>query len=271
MRSDRFRCPRPSSVLGLCLSLVLAASCGSGGGSGDQGEWTEVHARLQTIGDRGITAEDDVPFALDRLENGSTRERVVAAWALGMIRHTGAEPKLREALDDKDANVRSNALGALLKLGPADWVDLLARGLADKDPFVQQSTLSQMSDPTPGALIEPISALLLKSEDELVRIGAADALGEARGDEVAEALAHGAADAAEDVRVHVAFALGKIESRAAIPVLASLLEDPSWEVRANAVQALGKYREPDALEAVRGMLDDPNGSVRAVAASIVGG
>ncbi len=272
MRSNRFRCPRPSSVLGLCLSLVLAAGCGSGGsGSGNQGEWTEAHQRLQTIGDRGSTAEDDVPFALDRLEHGSASERVVAAWALGAIRHAGAEPKLREALDDKDANVRSNALGALLELGPADWVDVLARGLADKDPFVQQSTLSQMSDPTPRALVEPISALLVGSEDESVRIGAADALGEARGDGLAEALAQGAADAAKDVRVHVAFALGKIKNSAAIPVLASLLEDESWEVRANAVQALGKYREPDSLEAVRGMLDDPNGSVRAVAASIVDG
>ena len=141
------------------------------------------------------TAEDDVPFALDRLEHGSASERVVAAWALGAIRHAGAEPKLREALDDKDANVRSNALGALLELGPADWVDLLARGLADKDPFVQQSTLSQMPDLTPRVLIEPISALLVESDDEPVRIGAADALGEARGAGVAEALAHGAADA----------------------------------------------------------------------------
>jgi HEAT repeat protein len=271
MRPNRFHCPLPSWVLGLGLSLVLAIGCGPGGDSGDPGEWTEVHERLQTIGDHGITAEDDVPFTLERLENGSASERVVAAWALGMIRHAGAEPKLRDALDDKNANVRSNVLGALLKLGPADGVDLLARGLADKDPFVQQSTLSQMSDPTPEALIEPISALLVESEDELVRIGAADTLGEARGDGVAEALARGAADAAKDVRVHVAFALGKIESRTAIPVLASLLEDPSWEVRANAVQALGKYEEPDALEAVRGMLDDPNESVRAVAASIVGG
>lgn len=270
MRSDRFRFPRPCSVLGLSLSLVLATACG-GSGSGDQGEWTEVHQRLQTIGDHGVTAEDDVPFALDRLENGSASERVVAAWALGAIRHAGAEPKLRETLDDRDANVRSNVLGALLELGPADWVELLARGLADDDPFVQQSTLSRMPDPTPRALIEPISALLVESKDEPVRIGAADALGEARGGGVAEALVQGADDESKDVRVHVAFALGKIEDGAAIPVLASLLEDESWEVRANAVQALGKYREPDALEAVRSVLDDPNESVRAVAAAIVGG
>ena len=113
--------------------------------------------------------------------------------------------------------------------------------------------------------------LLVEPEDEAVRIGAADALGGARGDKVVKALARGADDTAKDVRVHVAFALGKIENSTAVPVLASLLQDESWEVRANAVQALGKYRLPEALEAVRGMLDDPNGSVRAVAESIIGG
>jgi len=258
------------SVLGFCLALVLAAGCDSGGSEGP-GEWTEVHERLQMIGDHGLTAEDDVPFALERLEKGSASERVLAAWALGEIAHAGAEPKLREALRDEDSNVRGNVIGALLKLEPVDWVDVLARGLADKDPFVQQATLSQMPDRTPSELVDPISELLVNSEDEPVRIGAADALGEARGDGVTEALARGAVDAAKDVRVHVAFALGKIENSSAVPVLTKLLEDESWEVRANAVQALGKYRLPEALEAVRGMLDDPSGSVRAVAESIVNG
>jgi HEAT repeat protein len=268
MCCDRFLFP--SAVAWACLSIVLAGGCGSGEPEGP-GEWTEAHARLQTIGDRGIVGEDDVPFALERLENGKATERVLAAWALGEIRHAGAEDELRAALDDRDANVRGNVVGALLKLKPDDWVDVLALGLGDKDPFVQQATLSQMPDPTPAALVEPISALLMDSEDEAVRIGAADALGVARGDDVAEALARGTGDAAKDVRVHVAFALGKIDNSAAVPVLASLLEDESWEVRANAVQALGKYRLPEALEAVRGALDDPNESVRAVAESIVGG
>jgi len=223
MRSDRFRRLCRSLILATSLLLVLAAGCSGESGDPARGEWTAAHERLKTIGDHGMTASDDVPFALDRLKNGSTGERVLAAWALGEIGHAGAEPALREAFEDKDANVRSNALGALV------------------------------------------------SEDEPVRIGAADALGAARGDGVAEALARGATAAAKDVRVHVAFALGKIEDAAAIPVLASLLEDESWEVRANAVQALGKYGEPAAVEAVRGMLDDPNASVRAVAQSIVDG
>ena len=271
MRSDRFRCPGPSLILATSLLLVLAAGCSGESGPPGQGEWSAVHERLKTIGDHGMTAADDVPFALDRLKNGSVSERVLAAWALGEIGHAGAEPQLREAFEDRDANVRSNALGALLELHPSDWVDLLARGLADRDSFVQQSTLSQMPDSTPDALIEPISALLVDAEDEPVRIGAADALGAARGNGVAEALARGATATAKDVRVHVAFALGKIEDAAAIPVLVSLLEDDSWEVRANAVQALGKYGEPSAVEAVRGMLDDPNASVRAVAQSILDG
>ncbi len=259
------------SFVFVCLVFLLSAACNSGGPAG-QAEWTDVHKRLQRLGEHGLTAEDDVPFALEKLENGSTTERVVAAWALGRIRHAGAEPKLREALEDDDANVRSNALGALLQLETADSVELLARGLGDDDPFVQQSTLTQMPEPAPLALAGAVSDLLVGSADEAVRIAAADALGTARGDGVAEALRRGAADEAKDVRVHVAFALGKIGDEAAVPVLISLLADESWEVRANALQALGKYGDDErALEAARGMLDDPNSSVRAVASSIAGG
>jgi len=261
---------RGSRLLALGMVGVLSVACGSGGsGASGQEDWTEVHSRLQTIGEHGIHAEDDVRFALDRLENGRGSERVVAAWALGSIRHGGADPLLREALEDDDPNLRSNAIGALLALESSDWVDVLATGLSDGTAFVQQATLSLMPDTTPPALLEPIAALLVESEDESVRIGAADALGATRGEGVAEALSRGAADPAKDVRVHVAFALGKIEHDAAVPVLTSLLEDESWEVRANAVQALGRYDEPAALEVVQEMLEDPNGSVRAVAQSIV--
>ncbi len=252
------------ATLGLCLFAFPGCS-----DKVDSEEWGANHARLQTIGNRGHTAEDDVPFALDRLENGSASERVLAAWALGEIRHSAAEPHLREAFEDRDANVRGNALVALLELKPGDWVDLLARGLQDKDTFVQQTTLSRMPDPTPPALLDPIAGLLVDAPDEAIRIGAADALGEARGEGVADALARGTEDDAKDVRVHVAFALGKIQDAAAVPVLTSLLDDESWEVRANAVQSLGKYREPAALEAIRGMVDDTNASVRAVAMRLV--
>ena len=269
MHPDRFRFfPTAGLFSVMCLSLAVVG-CSGKPGSGD-GEWTANHERLQTIADHGLAGEDDVPFALERLENGSVTERVLAAWALGEIEHAGAEPKLREALEDPDANVRSNVVGALIKLEPGDWVDILATGLSDRDSFVQQSTLSQLPEPTPLALVESISGLLNDSDDETVRIGAADALGAARGDGVAEALARGATDLAKDVRVHVAFALGKIEDSAAIPVLVTLLTDEQWEVRANAVQALGKYEDPGALEAVRGMLEDSSESVRTVAASIVG-
>lgn len=260
MASQRFL----SSLL--CLSLIAFVGCSD---EVDSEEWSENHARLQTIGNRGHTGEDDVPFVLDRLANGSAGERVLAAWALGEIGHSAAEPNLREAFEDRDANVRGNALAALIKLKPADWVELLARGLQDRDPFVQQTTLSQIPDLTPPALVDPIAGLLVEARDEAIRIAAADALGGTRGEGVAEALARGATDDAKDVRVHVAFALGKIEDAAAVPVLTSLLEDDSWEVRANAVQSLGKYRVPEALEAIRGMVDDTNASVRAVAMRLV--
>jgi HEAT repeat protein len=262
MSSQRFL----SSLL--CLSLIALVGCSD---RADSEEWSESHARLQTIGNRGHTGEDDVPFALDRLKNGSAGERVLAAWALGEIGHSAAEPNLREAFEDRNADVRGNALAALIKLQPADRVDLLARGLRDRDPFVQQTTLSQMPDVTPRALLDPIAALLVEAPDEAIRIGAADALGTARGEGVADALARGAADEAKDVRVHVAFALGKIEDSAAVPVLTSLLDDESWEVRANSVQSLGKYRDPEALEAIRRMVDDTNASVRAVALRLVEG
>ena len=258
---------RTASVL-----LLAAALSVSGCGSSDESiakEWSEHHGRLQKLGEIGSDDPQEIEFALDRLANGKTGERAIAAWALGVIRHAPADPALRKAFDDKDKSVRANAIAALFALAPVDWAEVAARGLTDRDPFVQQTTLSKMPNMTPAPLIELIGALLAESKDESVRIGAADALGLARGDEAVRMLQRGVADRSKDVRVHVGFALGKAENSTAIPVLAVLLEDESWEVRANACQALGKYRTPEALEAVQTVVKDSNPQVRAVALRIV--
>jgi HEAT repeat protein len=221
---------------------------------------------LQLLGESGSKDPEEIAFALDRLQNGSAGERVVAAWALGAIRYAEAEGALRGALDDKDMNVRANAIGALFALAPEDWPEIVARGLTDDEVFVQQSTLSKMPDLTPAELIGRIGALLVDSEDETVRAGAADALGKANGgDDAVRALGAGVSDASTEVRSHVAFALGKAENSTAIPLLSMLLGDADWKVRANACQALGHYRTPEALEAIAGALEDPNSQVRAVA------
>lgn len=250
-----------AALLFCALSVI---GCDEGSVPAD--DWGEAHARLQTLGESNLDDPEEIAFALDRLKNGSAGERVVAAWALGAIRHAEAEPALRDALDDKDMNVRANAIGAMFALAPADWPEIVALGLADPELFVQQSTLSKMPDLTPAELIAPIGALLTGSGDEIVRAGAADALGKANGtDEAVRALGRGVTDESKEVRSHIAFALGKAENSNAVSLLSKLLDDESWEVRANACQALGHYRTPEAIEALGRALEDPNAQVRAIA------
>ena len=252
-----------SAALFLC---VLSASGCDSDSEPAAAAWGDGHARLQLLGESGSRDPDEIAFALDRLRDGSAGERVVAAWALGAIRHAEAEGALRGALDDKDMNVRANAIGALFALAPEDWPEIVARGLNDDEVFVQQSTLSKMPDLTPAALVPQIGALLANSEDEAVRVGAADALGKANGgDDAVRALGAGVLDTSAEVRSHVAFALGKAENSSAIEFLSTLLGDEDWKVRANACQALGHYRTPEAIEAIGRALEDPNSQVRAVA------
>ena len=189
---------------------------------------------------------------------------------------TGVVPKavvsaLVEALKDKDAGVRREAIRVLSQAGKAVSPEILASALKDSDKEVRAEAaralgLAGGQDAGRyllGALHDP---------DEQVRSQAVWALG-LKGDEnsiqpLAEVLLK---DSSVQVRSQAAWALGlKGDSRAMESLGQALLKDSSAQVRSQAAWALGLKGDDRAIEPLIDALKDSSTQVRSQAAWALG-
>jgi hypothetical protein len=217
---------------------------------------------LQNLGERRASAEDDIRFMLDRLENGVMEERASAAWALGQSGRGDVLPQLLEASrDDSDVSVRINAIVAVAELGGKEIQADLVGFLADRDFEIQRAALRGLADKRFAGAAETIGQFML--DNEPLRGIAADVLGNMGNVAALPVLQQTATDPQEDVRSRVAHALGKLGDRRAVPTLIEMLDDQRWPVRANAAQSLGMIGDPGARPSLEKARNDPNTQVRA--------
>jgi HEAT repeat protein len=146
-----------------------------------------------------------------------------------------------------------------------DAVDRLAvRDAAVADPAKDPNALS------PDDVTESVR-LALADSDANARADAVSALGNARDDHEAAALAYGAlSDADPAVREEAAYALGEIGGEMSLRALEQALEDPDPDVRASAIEALARIGGDQSAQSLSAVLDDPDPSMRAAAVDALG-
>jgi HEAT repeat protein/beta-lactamase regulating signal transducer with metallopeptidase domain len=147
----------------------------------------------------------------------------------------------------------------------------LAEALHDADPLVRLAAAEGLGELDDPRAIEALSRALRSDESVEVRRMAAWALGEiedARGvPALSEALR---SDRDDEVRRMSAWALGEIESATAVEALGAALKDSSPEVRKTAVWALGEIESPNGVPHLLPFLKDENTEIRAQAAWALG-
>jgi HEAT repeat protein len=136
-----------------------------------------------------------------------------APWAVGKI-GVPALPRLIEALDDSDAQVRLRAIRPIVVMGgvASDAAPALASHLGDADTQVRQWSavaLGQIGPPAAGAV--PRLAEALKDSETAVRQAAAAALGAIGAAEAIEPLKDAAADPNPGVQRAVRLALERLQ------------------------------------------------------------
>ena len=262
--ADHFGVSRRTRWAPLALEVLLAAGLVFGIPyllGLEMGDGEDQSVLLQTMGDRRANAPEDIELMLDRLDNGSMDERVSAAWALGRSGRGDVIPQLLEASrDDRDLNVRINAIDAAATLGGGEILDDLIGFLSDGKPEIQLATLRGLADPKFVGAVEAVGHLLVENED--LRSAAVDVLGNLGSPDAVPFLVQAAGDPEEDVRSRVAHALGKLGDASAVPALIEMLQDQRWPVRANAAQSLGNLGESSARPALEQMRADPNEHAR---------
>jgi HEAT repeat protein len=193
--------------------------------------------------------EPALSHLLKALKDEDPETRRLAASALGEVapKRKALLPALQAASRDKDANVRSYALGSM------EIID-------SSNPLVFQALLAGLADPSP-----------------VVRQGCAWHFGRMgpRAEPATRRLVGLLQDKEDGVRREVIYALLRIGSLSGehVPLLIALLKDKTWEVRASAAEALGKVGPgaKDAVEGLRKTLKDRQRQVRWWAAEALGG
>lgn len=195
--------------------------------------------------------------------------RCNAAWALGEIGDSAAQPALREALRDQDSGVSAAAAEALTDFrDPAD-LPLILESLHDEKGRLREGAVKVFKklggDAGVAGLIEA-----LQDEDREVRNSAAWALKEVGNAAAVPALLKALQDAYDQTRAAAAEALQNIGDPAAVPGLLGVLHDESNIVYNRAFEALGKIGGAAALTGLLETLRDEDAYIRGRAAEALG-
>ena len=125
---------------------------------------------------------------------------------------------------------------------------------------------SLASDEVSGSVIVALAA-----SDANTRADAVSALGSARDNPQAAALAYAAlSDADPAVREEAAYALGEIGGEMSLRALEQALHDPEQDVKRAAIEAVASIGGDQAALALAPVLDDPDASLRAAAVDALG-
>jgi cyclophilin family peptidyl-prolyl cis-trans isomerase len=213
----------------------------------------DPHVRLEAVGALGSIHQPEVgDVLLDVLADPSPAIRAAALRSLAAFDHEGFVTMLSGLDPDPHWNVRAALATALGTLPPENGLPRLQIMINDADqrvvPFAIASIVKLKAPGAAALLIER-----LKAEDPVVRLAAADGIGELKPANGAAALEEayrfGQRDAAYGARAAALAAIAKYGAAAATPVLRSALADKDWAVRVRAAMLL-KQLDPAAAAGV---------------------
>jgi HEAT repeat protein len=186
-----------------------------------------------------------------------------AAWTLGRIKDSRGVDVLITALIDADANVKKDAAGALVSIGPPAIEPLIA-ALKDTDETMRANAAGALVSIGAPAVAPLIAALM--DTDVKVRAYSAAALGGIKDPSAIDPLIGTLKDSDIFVRATSASALGQMKDARAVQPLIAVLKDKEGNVRLNAALALGQIKDPRAAEPLIEALNDTDARVRGLAA-----
>jgi HEAT repeat protein len=201
-----------------------------------------------------------------RDEDWAIREE--AATLLGTFKDPRAVTPLIALLRDPDRSVREAAIEALRAIG-APSVEALGVCLDHSDLSVQEAASAILSTIADERVLNSLIKAL-RSDDWIVRMHAAKALGLVRHTNAIAPLIPLLQDKVKAVREEAAAVLAAIGD-AAIPSLVNALRHDEWLVRLHAVESLGKTKSPQAVEPLLSALfNDQDSAVREDAVRALG-
>jgi HEAT repeat protein len=191
-------------------------------------------------------------------QNGSESEKCVALVKLEKmgIKAKEAVPVIVELLDFPEDGVRSNAASALGKIADKDVGVKLLPLLKDPDSYIRTEAVESLGLLGYAEGVRDIVDLLQTDEDYLVRLCAAEALGNLNDRSAIPALIEALNDPNEGVRAYAADSIGLLGVVEALPILQQKIEfESSLLTRAFIFSALYKIGDEKYLFSLVKMLE----------------
>jgi HEAT repeat protein len=221
----------------------------------------------------GAIGKDSLPVLTNALGHSDARVRTTAIFALKKL-GPAAEPAvlpLLQRVADSNADVRVRAVDALVEMGPPAVPALVQAVEREKGQVRRGAARALMHPGVSRRLAEPALLGMLHDDDPASRQQAIATLAAVRVREEPAILAIAAAlkDPIPAVRLAAANGLGEVSGKAqpAVPALIETLRDGSAEVRSSAARTLGLIGPPanTAQPALTRLAEDADASVRAAA------
>jgi len=261
---------------------------------------TEVLELLATLEPRDKVGKRSAEYLVEMLEDVDVPIRVAAKESLGHLGTVAVKYLLEDGLTNADKDVRMNSTAALVSIGFAAIPDLI-RVLETGAPSVREGAAIALGEMQSERAIPPLIAATgivdqedtrlaakealikigppavaqliaaLEDANHLIRMNAADALGEIRDPRAnPPLLAHLEKDAHRLVRIAAAYALGKIGKKESVPLLMAVLAEEDKDLREGAAVSLGLLKDGRAVQPLGTLLDDDTWAVREQAAEALG-
>lgn len=176
---------------------------------------------------------------------------------------------LDEDLREGDLPVRLETAWKLARLGGADALQVLARGLDSRLGVVRAEVVEALGSMKQPATV-PYLSRALTDPHHWVRSAAAAVLAQQGDKSVVPALEKLHVDEQFLVRRNAALSVLTLEGASAVPGLLEMLGDDDWRVRALITCDLTERRVAAARPALRRLLNDDNWRVQVVAAHAIG-
>jgi len=235
------------------------------------------HAAARALWKLGPLASSAGPAVLAALKKGEAHidARIALTKALGVLGVMDAIPLLKE-LSEKDPVpiVRSEAAGALIRLGREEGVAVLRKELLDSQEWQERRAAARLLETrdwkerrdakmTPEAerltasLTALITEALRKEKEPLVREVLYTQLAKWKGEAAMAAQRAGLAERVPFFRLMAAAGLCRNGEAAGCQALIEGLGHPEAAVRAEAARRISWYKAQGALDALRKNLEDP--------------
>lgn len=202
------------------------------------------------------------------LLKGGKGNHADAVRILGRIGDRRAVEPLIDALYTKNVHLTQEAVQGLGSIGDSravqPLIDMFRHDWDDTETIaVWQKAVTALAAIGKPAL-QPL-LMALKDEDENVRRGATESLGQLRDPRSVDALITVLQDGESVVRVIAVDALAKVGDKRAVEPLVALLKDKDWYIRCRTLYALGELKGPAVYVPLVSGLDDLEPRVRSAA------